>query len=131
MANSRNVSIDELGEAIEQQLTLYHEEVTKAIDEAGAESMRDLVKRTRATAPEGHRGTFKRKITSTVEKNKNGSTYIWHVKAPEHRLTHLLVHGHATKDGGRTRANPFLTNALDTVLLDYERKVEEALKNGK
>ena len=131
MAKNKSVSIDELGEAIEQQLTIYHEEVTNAINEAGSEAIKDLVKRTRATAPEGNRGTFKRKITSSVDKKRNGSTYIWHVKAPEHRLTHLLVHGHATKDGGRTRANPFLQNALDTVLPDYEKKVEEALKNGK
>ena len=54
----------------------------------------------------------------------------WYVKAPDYRLTHLIVHGHATKDGGRTRGNPFLKNALDEVLPEYEREVEEVLKNG-
>jgi hypothetical protein len=55
--------------------------------------------------------------------------FIWHVKAPDYRLTHLLVKGHATKDGGRTKANPFLQNALDQVLPEYEKEVEEAVKS--
>ena len=50
------------------------------------------------------------------------------MKAPCHRLTHLLVHGHETRDGGRTRPDPFLKNALDRVLPEYERDVEEAIK---
>ena len=64
-------------------------------------------------------------------KSARGSSYIWYVRAPAHRLTHLLVHGHATKDGGRTKGDPFLKNALDEVLPEYEQRVEEAIKNGK
>ena len=36
--------------------------------------------------------------------------------------------GHATKDGKRTKANPFLKNAIDQVLPEYEAAVEEAIK---
>jgi hypothetical protein len=39
------------------------------------------------------------------------------------------VHGHATKNGGRTRADPFLHNALGHVLPEYERAIEEAVQN--
>ena len=53
---------------------------------------------------------------------------MWYVKAPDHRLTHLLVRGHATKDGGRTKADPFLENALDVVLPEYEQNAREAVK---
>ena len=54
--------------------------------------------------------------------------HIWYVKAPDHRLTHLLVHGHATRNGGRTKPDPFLHNALADVLPEYEKAVEEAVK---
>ena len=54
--------------------------------------------------------------------------FVWHVKAPDYRLTHLLVHGHATKTGGRTKADPFLHKALDVVLPEYEQAVKEACK---
>lgn len=128
---SKAIKPENLGDAISQQLTIYADHVEKAVQEAAAESMDKLVKLTKATAPVGKRkGTFRRKITSSVERGMRGVfSYVWHVKAPDHRLTHLLVHGHATKDGGRTKGNPFLANALAQVLPEYERKVEEVLRN--
>lgn len=130
MANS--ISAADLAAAIEQELTIYHSDVVDAIDAAGQESIKKLVKLTRATAPVGARGSFKRNITSKrLSKTDRGSSYVWYVKPPDHRLTHLLVHGHATRDGGRTRADPFLKNALDTVLPEYEKAIKEAVQHGK
>lgn len=129
---SKAIKPEALGDAISEQLTIYADHVEKGVQEAAAESMDKLVKLTKATAPVGKRGSFKRKITSTVVRGMRGVVeYVWHVKAPDHRLTHLLVHGHATKDGGRTKGNPFLANALAQVLPEYERKVEEVLQHDK
>lgn len=119
-----------LGDAISELLTTYHEDVLEKVDKAGEKAVKDLVKKTKASAPVGARGSFKKNITSKrLAKTLNTSTYVWYVKAPDYRLTHLLVHGHAKKGGGRTRANPFLQNALDTVLPEYEKAVKEAVKN--
>ena len=126
---AKSIKPANLGAAIEQELTVYHESVTAKIDAAGAEAVKKLAKLTKATAPVGHRGKFKRSITSGVkDQTKRGNTYVWYVKSPESRLAHLLAHGHATKNGGRTKANPFLQNACDQVLPEYETAVEEALK---
>lgn len=132
MAKKSTIKVADLGAAISQELTLYHQEVNEKIDAASEEAVKALVKKTKATAPVGKRNSYRKKIAGKqLKKTANGSTYVWYVKAPDHRLTHLLVHGHATKDGGRTKGNPFLKNALDQVLPDYEKKVEEAIKNGK
>jgi len=129
---AKTIKPEELSEAIKQELTMYSKLVTEGVDAAGLESIKKLVKLTKATAPVGNRGSFKRNITSKEIANPIGTkTYVWGVKAPDYRLTHLLVHGHATKDGGRTKADPFLANALDQVLPEYERRVEEVIKNGK
>lgn len=126
------IKADELGSALEQELTLYAQEVQDGVAEATTEAMKKLVKKTKATAPKGKRGSFRKNITATYEKRNRGRTFraTWHVKAPDHRLTHLLVHGHATKDGGRTKADPFLQNALDEVLPEYEKAVEEVLQGN-
>ena len=130
MAN--RVNAQNLGAAINSELTLYHEDVTSAIDKLSADAVKELVKITRATAPVGHRGTYKKNIAGKqATKSKNGSTYVWYVKAPDYRLTHLLVHGHATRNGGRTHADPFLRNAVAQVLPSYEERVKEALRNGR
>lgn len=134
MASSyTRVTIADLDVELRQTLTVYHQDVNEAIDQASEKAVKDLVKRTKATAPVGARhGQFKKNIASKrLEKTWNGSTYVWYVKPPDHRLTHLLVKGHATRDGGRTRADPFLQNALDETLPEYERAIKEAIQNGK
>lgn len=133
------IHVGELGSAMEHALELYAQDVQDGIVRVTEDNMKNLVKKTKATAPTGRRhGQFKKNITADYQelrrvKTLRGRTIraTWYVKAPDHRLTHLIVHGHATKDGGRTRANPFLQNALDSVLPEYERGIEEVLKNGK
>lgn len=133
MSDRRTVRPDALGAALAEELTIYGEAVTAAVDAASERAARALVERTRTTAPVGARGNYKRHIAYKElpgKSSRRGKTFAWYVKPPDHRLTHLLVHGHATKDGGRTKANPFLRAAVDQVLPAYEQEVEEIVKNG-
>lgn len=128
---AKSMKPSELADAIQDELTVYHSDVTEAVNQLSEKAAKDLVKKTRAKAPVGERGSFRKNITSRVSrKGRNGDTYVWFVKSPDSRLTHLLVHGHATRDGGRTKGDPFLKNALEDVLPEYEKAVEEAVKNG-
>lgn len=127
---SKSINPQNLSEAIAEQLGLYHENVLEKVNAAGETAVKSLVKKTKATAPVAS-GSFKKNIAwKKVDKGLGHKVFVWHVKAPDHRITHLLVHGHATKTGGRTKANPFLKNALDEVLPDYEKQVEEAVQNA-
>lgn len=125
------LSADRLAQALADELTLYTEEVEEKLRQATRDTMAELVKTTRANAPKDT-GTFAKHIAGDFRGLKRGHRNIsatWYVKAPHYRLTHLLVHGHATVDGGRVDGDPFLKNALDKVLPEYEKKVEEAVKN--
>ena len=122
-----------------QILTIYGEEVNEKLRVVTTESMKQLVKETKATAPIGRRhGEYKKKIAADYSGTKRSARGFrgqkvhatWYVKAPEYRLTHLLVNGHATKNGGRTTPDPFLQNAVDHILPEYERKVQEVLGGG-
>ena len=127
---AKAIKPDQLGKALAEQLTIYHEDVTEQLNACSKEATEALVKETKATAPE-RTGRFKKSIASKLlKKSKGGDTYVWYVKAPLHRVTHLLVHGHALPNGGRTKADPFLKNAVDKVLPDYEKKVEEVVRGG-
>ena len=122
-----------------QILTIYGEEVNEKLRVVTTESMKQLVKETKATAPIGRRhGEYKKKIAADYSGTKRSARGLrgqnvhatWYVKAPEYRLTHLLVNGHATKNGDRTTPDPFLQNAVDHILPEYERKVQEVLGGG-
>lgn len=122
----------DLGAAIKEELTLYHKDVIEKVNEAGENAAKALVKKTKATAPK-RLGNFRKAITYKAETNSatGDKTFIWGAKSPKHRLTHLLVHGHAKQNGGRVPGDPFLEKACDEVLPEYEREVEEALENAK
>ncbi len=132
---------EELNTQLERVLTIYSEDINEKLREVTRESMKQLVKETKATAPRGRRkGQYRRHITADY-KNLKGSvrgiqgqdiSATWYVRAPEYRLTHLLVYGHLKRNGvDRTKASPFLHNARDKVVQEYEQKVQEVLsENG-
>lgn len=125
-----SIAPHQLAEAVERELTIYHEEINEKLRDVTREAMAELVKKTRASAPRGDRGKYHKYISGDFRGLARGSRSVravWYVKDPEYRLTHLLVHGHDLPNGGRTKADPFLHNALDEVLPKYEEAVKEAI----
>lgn len=126
MAN-KSIRIDQLGSEISAMLEGYSLEAKDRVDQAGEKAIKKMVKLSKASAPEDT-GQFKKNITWSAKVNALGAKkFIWHVKAPFHRLTHLIVHGHATVNGGRVPGDKFLHEAVDAVLPEYLEDIEEAL----
>ncbi len=127
-----NVTIDGLTDAINQELTIYSNSVTEAIKNEAKSHMKDLVKKTKATAPVGNRKKHYRDSIASrkVEESNRGVEYQWYVKGSDYRLSHLLERGHALRDGGRVSGTNFISKASDPILADYVEKVEEVIRNG-
>lgn len=124
---SPSIKPQDLGKALSEMLTTYHAEKLEKVNAAGERAIKKLLKRTKATAPE-NTGAYAKSLTYTAEKKPGGDVaYTWGASGPQGRLTHLLVDGHATVDGGRVPGDPFLESALDTVIPEYESDVEEAM----
>lgn len=123
-----SISTSDLSEAIGEMLSLYREDIQEQINEAGERAAKRLVKLTKSNAPK-RSGDFAKSITyKVVDKPLGAKAFVWGAKAPHHRVTHLLVHGHAKQNGGRVSGDPFLEDALEIVLPEYEKEVEEAVK---
>lgn len=127
---AKTIKPADLGDAIAEELIVYHRRILERVNAAGEEAVKALVKKTKATAPK-QSGDFRKAITYKVtERPGTGDKrFTWGAKSPHHRLTHLLVHGHAKANGGRVEGDPFLENALNEVLPAYENAVEEVVKN--
>jgi len=128
-----NTSIENLPEAIGRELTQYSDQVAKQVKEETLKAMDSLVEKTKATAPVGKRKKhYRANITSRVlSENKRAITTQWYVKGSDYRLSHLLEHGHALRDGGRYEGTGFISKAESEVIERYEKAIEEVCKNGK
>ena len=125
------VQSEKLTDAVLEMVREYHEDVSDQVYKVGRKAIKELERKTIDTAPIGRRGEFRTHIASKSERDRlDRMKHIWYVKAPEYRLTHLLVNGHKLWWGGRAKANPFLKDALKDVLDDYIKDVEKAIKNG-
>ena len=122
------VKIENLNKIITEELTLYTSEVKEKTDKTAKDSMKKLVKKTKDTAPVGTRKKhYKSYITS---KKLDTGRYMWYVKAPEYRLSHLLENGHALRNGGRTRGTHFISKANDQIQKEFEENIRKDIESA-
>ena len=119
----------DIGRDISVILNDYCDGLCEKVDAAGERAVKKLVKLTRQKAPV-RLGNFYKAITYVAQHNpiSRCKEFIWGAKAPHHRKTHLLVHGHETVNGDRVPGDSFLEDSLAIVLPEYEQEVEEAVK---
>lgn len=132
-----NISIADFVSKISEELADYQSSVVdKVVAEETKKSMKDLVEKTKATAPVGNRTKhYKDNISSKVWNNKksvSGLNYseLWYVKGSDYRLSHLLNNGHALRDGGRYAGTKFITKATDEVETAYLENIKKAIESG-
>ena len=130
-----NAMIDLTAE-LHDMLEIYKADVDDSVGALVEEAAQELVAETKRTAPYAHHGEnakrrrhFRNSITY-IRQDTGRSTprCIWHVKGPDYRLTHLLVHGHLAKDGSRVKGSSFLHDACEKVYPKLEKAIEEAVQ---
>ena len=127
-----NIKMDQLASTIDKELTLYGKGITAGVKKVAQKNMRDLVKQTKAHRYKEDTGAYRKAISSRkLKETLNSLEMQWYVKAPQHRLTHLLEYGHPTRNGGRTVAYGNLGKSTDQVMENYEREIMEVIKNDK
>lgn len=129
---SKSIGIDELGDAIAEELSIYNRDVIDGVKKEAKSSMSRLVKETKATAPVGHREKHYRDSIKSkkTEETDRSVEYTWYVAGSDYRLSHLLEDGHALRDGGRTEGTHFIEKATNPIIEEYLKAVEDIIENG-
>ena len=126
---SRTVSIDEMDNAIMEELEKYADlaadELKAAVKETAASVRKDI----QAGAPVD---TGKYKKSWSVKNVREDSESIELVVHSRNRyqIAHLLEHGHAKRRGGRVAAKPHIASAEQRGNEKLVQTIEQKLKGG-
>ena len=125
-------NIDNLAGAILEELQSYSEEVTtkvkKAVDVVAKEVNVEI--KNHITFKEHTHDYVKAfKIKKTTDTQYN-STKTWYVSGGQYRLTHLLEKGHATRNGGRTKAYKHIEFGEELAIKRMQELTKEAIENA-
>ena len=135
----KNIPITDLESEITEALKHYQRDVVNnAVITETKKAMKELVQKTKATAPVGKRTKhYRDNITSKVSQKADDSLGVglrygelWYVKGSDYRLSHLLNDGHALKNGGRVKGTQFITKATDEIETAYLENIKKAIENG-
>lgn len=125
------ISPDGLAEAINDVLRDYKD----LVDEDVQKVTKDVAKKATAqvksegsTAGFGGTGEYISNWRSKYKARANGAEATVYNQST-YRLTHLLEFGHATLNGGRTRAFPHISKAEQWAIDAYQRALKEAIRN--
>ena len=131
---AKHISVEQISKAISNELKLYNSSVTEGMKKINDECMKEFVSDTKRDAPKSNlkrKGTFAKNITSkTTLETPNRKVNTWHVKDPEYRLTHLIKNGHAKRNGGRTKAQDFITPNYDKLEKNFDEGIKEVINRG-
>ena len=125
---AKKIPIDRLSAEINKILTEYGDQVQQNVDEAAKKVTKAGVKAVKGNASStfGGSGKYASGWTSKFEKGRLSSQgIIYNGTVPG--LPHLLEHGHANRNGGRTPGRPHIAPVEQQIIKDFEEAVKKAI----
>ena len=127
--STTKISVDRLADAVNDAL----EEYSKLADETMRKAVTDAGKTVRNSIKEGAPVKSGKYAKSWSVKNTKMNAHVLEVTVysrNRYQLAHLLEHGHAKRNGGRTRAQVHIAPAEEKGIEQLERDIIRGLSNG-
>ena len=126
---ARKVTIDGLADAVMKELDEYSkvidEDMRKAVSKAGQTVRKEIS----ANAPKRH-GDYAKSWSTKKTRQTSRSLEVTVYSRNRYQLAHLLEHGHAKRNGGRTRAQVHIAPAEQNGVRKLEEDIKRSIRNG-
>lgn len=128
MANKK-VTLENLGDAISDILQEYAGDISRNIPEITERVGKEGVKAVRNNARSKFKGTGKYAMGWSADvEHKRLSTTVTIYNRTLPGLPHLLEHGHANRNGGRTSGRVHIAPVEEKLVKKYEKEIINELK---
>lgn len=125
-----NIAIENLGKEIEVLLSEYKVQVDIVAKQESDRTARATAKYIRGIAPI-RSGRYKASWSVKRREERLLSASIVYAKKPKYRLTHLLEHGHASRNGGRVKAYPHIIKAETFAKVEFVKRIKKGVERIK
>ena len=125
----KTVSIDSLADAVMEELTEYNKLAEETMKKAVTKAGQTVRKEIQAGAPE-RSGKYAKSWRTKKTRESSRVLEVTVYSPSRYMLAHLLEHGHAKRNGGRTRAFPHIAPAEEIGEKQLEADIIRGLSNG-
>lgn len=128
----KKISVEQLREEVDKILKDYSNDVDEALDKASVTYAKITTRELSSASPIGKDtpkpGKYSKGWGYKKHKSKKsvGAT-VWNIS--DYRLTHLLEHGHALRQGGRSPAIVHIKPIEENITKEFESEVKDRLQN--
>ena len=125
----KKVSIDQLADAVNEQLQEYNKLSAKVVKAAVTKAGNAVKKDIGANAPKKS-GRYAKSWRTKKTKETSTELQVTVYSPSRYMLAYLLEHGHAKRGGGRVRAIPHIAPAEEAAEEVLMKDIERGLKSG-
>ncbi len=126
---SKAIKPEMFAQAVKQYLEIYVEDIGEAVEETSNQIGKEAKEELKQTSP---KKTGRYSKGWTVKKDRKNKSYytvkVWN--RTDYQLTHLLEFGHATRNGGRTKAIPHIRPVEEKYKEKFERQIKEKIRRS-
>jgi len=126
---SNRVKIGNLAATVMKQLDEYSGLCSENMKEAVKKTAKTVKQDISANAPERYGHYKKSWATKNVKETQTALEITVHSRN-RYQLAHLFEHGHALRNGGRSKAIPHIAPAEEKGVILLEKEIERSLRNG-
>lgn len=126
---SRKVKTSGLADAVMEELNAYAKTTTEGMNQAVTKAATTTKKEIKAHAPKKH-GDYQKSWTQKKTSESSHALQVTVYSRNRYQLAHLLEHGHAKRNGGRTRAIPHIAPAETIGEEQLMKEIERMIKDG-
>lgn len=128
---SKTTKPEDLQKVLSDYLENYVEDITEDVEDTTDTLTKEAVQELKQTSPKGqgsrNKPYYKGWTRQKGKENRGRYTVKIHNKT-NYQLTHLLEFGHATKNGGRTKAIPHIRPLEQKYNKLYEKRITIVIK---
>ncbi len=125
----RRISIDALEDTVMEYLNDYADVSAEGMKKAVRKAGNTVKKEISANAPKDT-GAYSKSWAVKNTKETANALEVTVYSRNKYQLAHLLEHGHAKRNGGRTAGKSHIAPAEETGIRQLEAEIERSLKNG-